>query len=111
MLSNQLRSRAEIPSPIASHALLASHQQVDEVVDHDRHLDAINGDKHRPILREGPVRTNATQNRDAASDSDAHSAAPRYSSDDSVVLVERCGPGRYGDWRRTPARANDKEIR
>ena len=31
--------------------------------------------------------------------------------DDSVVLVERCGPGRYGNCRPTAARVNDVKVR
>ena len=51
MLGNQLLSRAEVPRLVANHALLAGHQHVQEVVDHDRHLDAINRGEHAPILR------------------------------------------------------------
>jgi hypothetical protein len=58
MLSNQLLSRAEVPRLVASHALLAGHQHVEEVVDHDRHLDAINRGEHTPILRQRPTHAN-----------------------------------------------------
>ena len=61
MLSNQLLIPGEAPRLVANHALLAGHQQIDEVVDHDRHLDAINGGEHAPILRQLPAR--ATQLR------------------------------------------------
>src|SRR2546421_11855654 len=77
MLSNQLLSRAEVPRLVANHALLAGHQHVKEVVDHDRHLDAINRGEHAPILRQQPARANATQNRKATTDADACSAASR----------------------------------
>ena len=79
MLSNQLLSRAEVPRLVANHALLAGHQHVKEVVDHDRHLDAINRGEHAPILRQQPARANATQNRKATTDPDACSAALRKS--------------------------------
>jgi hypothetical protein len=59
MLSNQLLRRAKIPRLIASHALLAGHQQVEIVVDHNRHLDAINRGEHTPILRQQPSPANA----------------------------------------------------
>jgi hypothetical protein len=52
MLSNQLLRRAEVPRLVASHALLTGHQHVEEVVDHDRHLDTINRGEHTPILRQ-----------------------------------------------------------
>ena len=52
MLSNQLLSRPEVPRLVANHALLAGHQHVEGVVDHDRHLDAINRGEHPPILRQ-----------------------------------------------------------
>src|SRR5947209_3887460 len=79
MLSNQLLSRAEVPRLVANHALLAGHQHVKEVVDHDRHLDAINRGEHAPILRQQPARANATQNRKATTDADTCSAALRKS--------------------------------
>src|SRR2546421_11789660 len=75
MLSNQLLSRAEVPRLVANHALLAGHQHVKEVVDHDRHLDTINRGEHAPILRQQPASANATQNRKATTDADA--APPR----------------------------------
>jgi hypothetical protein len=61
MLSNQLLTRREVPRLVASYPLLAGHQQIEEVVDHDRHLDAINRREHAPILRQLP--TGATQLR------------------------------------------------
>src|SRR5207248_9313294 len=79
MLSNQLLSRAEVPRLVANHTLLAGHQHVKEVVDHDRHLDAIHRGEHAPILRHQPARANATQHRKATTDADACSAALRKS--------------------------------
>ena len=55
MLSNQLLSRAEVPRLVANHALLAGHQHVEEVVDHDCDFDAINGREHALILRQQPA--------------------------------------------------------
>ena len=77
MLSNQLLSRAEVPRLVANHVLLAGHQHVEEVVDHDRHLDAINRGEHAPILRQQPARANPAQNRKPATDSDACSPTLR----------------------------------
>ena len=74
MLGNQLISRAEVPRLVANHALLAGHQHVEVVVDHDRHLDAINRGEHRPILRQHPARANAPQNRNVAT---IQTATPR----------------------------------
>jgi hypothetical protein len=54
MLSNQLLSRAEVSRLVASYALLAGHQHVEEVVDHDRHLDTLNRGEHTSILRQRP---------------------------------------------------------
>ena len=54
MLGNQLLGRAEVRRLVASHALLAGYKQVEEVVDHDRHLDAVNRSEHTPILRQDP---------------------------------------------------------
>jgi hypothetical protein len=55
MLSNQLLSRAEVPRLVANHALLAGHQHVEEVVDHDCDFDAINRREHALILRQQPA--------------------------------------------------------
>lgn len=57
MLRNQLVSRAEVLRLVANanHALLTGHQHVDEVVDHNHNLDAINRGEHAPILRQEPV--------------------------------------------------------
>ena len=63
MLSNQLLSRAEVPRLVANHALLAGHQHVEEVVDHDRHLDTINRRQHTPILRQQPPLPRASPSR------------------------------------------------
>src|ERR1700759_1332593 len=52
MPSHKLLIRAEVPRLVTNHPLLASHQQIEEVVDHDRHLDAINRGEHTPILRQ-----------------------------------------------------------
>ena len=51
MLGDQLPRRSEVPRPVANHALLARHQHVEEVVDHDRDLDAINRSEHETIVR------------------------------------------------------------
>ena len=51
VLGDQLLRRSEVPRPIANHALLARHQHVEEVVDHHRDLDAINGSEHETIVR------------------------------------------------------------
>ena len=50
MLGNQLISRSEVTSLVSNHALLTGRQHVKEVVDHDRHVDAINGREHAPML-------------------------------------------------------------
>ena len=51
MLGDQMLRRSEVLRLVANHALLARHQHVKEVVDHDRHLDAINRNEHEPIVR------------------------------------------------------------
>src|SRR5207302_8096649 len=51
----------KIPRLVANHALLAGHQHVEEVVDHNRDLDAINRDEHTPILRQHPAHANAAR--------------------------------------------------
>ncbi len=51
MLGNQMLGRAEVPRLVANHVLFARHEQVEEVVDHHRDFDAINGRQHEPILR------------------------------------------------------------
>ena len=51
MLGNQMRSLAEVPRLIANHALLARYEQVEVVVDHNRHLDAVNRGEHEAIVR------------------------------------------------------------
>ena len=61
MLCHQLLSRTKVPRLVASHTLLAGHQHVEEIVNHDRHLDTINGGEHTPILRPRPARANAAQ--------------------------------------------------
>jgi hypothetical protein len=54
VLGHQMRSRTEVSRLIADDALLACHQQVEVVVDHDRHLDAINRRENALILRQRP---------------------------------------------------------
>ena len=51
VLSDQLLRRSEVPRLVANHALLARHKNVKEVVNHNRDLDAINGNEHETILR------------------------------------------------------------
>ena len=97
MLSNQLLRRAEVPRLVASHALLAGHQHVEEVVDHDRHLDTINRGEHTPILRQRPARANDAQNRDAATDPDACSPRRGYCSE-----TDSTPPGNLRGTRATP---------
>jgi hypothetical protein len=49
VLGDQLLRRSQVPCPVASHAILTGHQHVEVVVDHDRDLDAINGNEHEAI--------------------------------------------------------------
>src|SRR5450755_1870313 len=51
VLSDQLLRRSEVPRLVANDALLARHQHVKEVVNHNRDLDAINGNEHETIVR------------------------------------------------------------
>jgi hypothetical protein len=51
VLSDQLLRRSEVPRLVANDALLARHQNVKEVVNHNRDLDAINGNEHETIVR------------------------------------------------------------
>src|SRR5438552_16656373 len=94
MLSNQLLSRAEVSRLVANHALLAGHQHVKEVVDHDRHLDAINRGEHAPILRQQPTRPNEAQNRSATTDSDACSPALQKVGQGRTALADTQAPRR-----------------
>ena len=50
MLRHQLIGRTEVGRLVAADALLAGHQDVQVVVDHDRYLDTINRSQHKMIL-------------------------------------------------------------
>ena len=102
MLSNQLLSRAEVPRLVANHALLAGHQHVEEVVDHDRHLDAINRGEHTPILRRRPARANAAQDWRAARNSDACSRVAEGQALPCPVLPWNVWGRALGSFRRVP---------